>query len=408
MPTFRQRFGTWVAGGPAAQERGLWTRTDGDLTLAGGEGTPYIGSDQWPGVLTRLALNGTNGAATPESLPVTTRATSLITGPLTAAPYKVTDDATGADLPTPRWIADPMLMRPDARLLDGLQAFPHARRLTRSGFWREVVRSAVWYGQGAWVYQVGADGGPVAGTMRQINPATLSITDNSRWQMGVGLDRVTFDRDGYLDLGGVTYRIAVMRNPLSPVGADGLSLGVFGLSPDAFQTAATVDSYTAGTFSSGVPAGYLKVNAPSPTQAQVDNLKTRWMAAHGGERRSIAVLNSTTDFTPLSFSPVDAQAVQIKRMSIGDVAQAFGLPPEALGVSLANSNTYSNQQDSWDRLKAFGLSVWISELEDLLSSLVPYGRSVHVDFSEFMVAATPAQPNPQPQEDTNAPSTDAP
>lgn len=370
------------------QERSLWTRASGNLLLEGGEGLVWLGSDQWPGVLGR-------GAAA-EALPVTTRATSLIVGPLTAAPYQVTDDATGVTLPVPRFIGDPMLMRPDGRLLDGLQAFPHARRLTRSGFWREVIRSAIWYGQGAFIYQVGSDGLPLAGTLRQVNPATLTINQDVCWEIGDGGDRVAFDRDGQLQLGGVTYRISVMRNPLSPVGVDGLSLGVFGLSPSAFENAATIDNYTAGTFRSGVPAGVLKVSTPGFTGEQASALKAQWMAAHGGDRRSVAVLSASTDFQPLSFSPVDVEAVSIKRMSLGDVAMAFGLPPEVLGVSLANSSTYVNVSDAWSRLKAFGLSLWISELEDLLSSLVPYGRSVRVDLSEFETETTPdTQPQPE-------------
>lgn len=92
------------------QERSLWHRADGDDMLAkplvgGDPGVVWIGSDQWPGVLGR--------SAAPEGLPVTTRATSLITGPLTAAPYLVVDDETGGAVPTPRWLGDPMLLRPD-------------------------------------------------------------------------------------------------------------------------------------------------------------------------------------------------------------------------------------------------------------------------------------------------------
>jgi phage portal protein BeeE len=158
---------------------------------------------------------------------------------------------------------------------------------------------------------------------------------------------------------------------------------VFGLSPSAFEMASSIDSYTQGTFRSGVPAGYLRANTPGLTQPQADELKSKWLAAHGGDRRSIAVLNATTEFHPISFSPVDAEAVAIKRMGIGDVAMAFGLPPEVLGVSLSNSATYVNIADSWDRLRAFGLSSWISELEDALSALAPLSQVVQVDISAF-------------------------
>lgn len=395
---------SWLDRMLGRQDRGLWSRADGDSLVSEpvemGDNA-WTGADTWPAVLWHW--NSANGAS-PEALPVTTRATALITGPLTASPFQVIDDTTGAGLPTPRWVGDPMLLRSDARLVNGLAAFPHARRLTRSGFWREVIRSAVWYGQGAFVYQVGSDGAPVAGTMRQVHPGTLSIQD-ARWRIGVGNDEVTFDRDGYLELGPVTYRIAVMRNPLSPVGEDGLARGVFGLSSEAFETAASIDSYSAGTFRSGVPSGYLKVNQQGLTQPQADALKSSWMKAHGGDKRSVAVLNSTTDFTPISYSPVDAEAVSLKRMAIGDVAMAFGLPPEVLGVSLANSSTYVNVSDTWERLKAFGLSVWLSEVEDLLTSLVPWGRSVRVDTTEFEAASTVngAEPQPAPQPEPTEP-----
>lgn len=383
---FGRMFGR-SASPSAVEQRGLWTRTDGDLSINDPNQLVWLGSDTLAGIL------GRNAPA--ESLAVTTRATSLITGPLTAAPFRLVDDDTGEDLPTPRWLGDPMLLRPDARMVDGLAAFPHARRLTRSGFWREVVRSCVWQGMGALVYSVDSTGQPLAGTMRQIHPGALHMNAQSRWVLGAGGEELVFDREGYLQLGPSTYRIAVMRNPLSPVGEDGMSLGVFGLSPSSFATAATVDTYTRGTLSSGVPAGYLKVSNPAMTPEAAQALRADWLTQHGGDTRSIAVLGAMVEFTPISFSPVDAEAVALKRMSIGDIAFAFGLPPEVLGVSLANSSTYVNVGDTWARLKTFGLSTWISELEDLLSSLAPYGRSVRVDLSEFegdMTTAAERQP----------------
>jgi hypothetical protein len=376
------------------EQRAAWDRFTGDMSVAGAEGIHYIGFDTWPGV-----LHGP-GQSSPERLPVTTRATNLIVGPLTAAPFQLQDALSGALLPTPRWLSDPMLLRPDARLVDGLAAFPHARRLTRSGFFREVIRCCIWYGMGAFVFNPSSTGEPVAGTMRQVHPGALSINTKGNWVLGVGNDSVEFNREGSAFIGAAEteYRICVMRNPLSPVLEDGTVLGVFGLSPAAFEMASSIDSYTAGTFRSGVPAGYLRALQPGLQQTQADELKRKWMEAHGGDRRSIAVLNSTTEFHPISFSPVDAEAVAIKRMGIGDVAMAFGLPPEVLGVSLSNSSTYVNVGDTWDRLRAFGLAPWISELEDALSALAPLSQLVQVDVSAFQKdpIAPVVQPQPQP------------
>jgi hypothetical protein len=376
------------------EQRAVWDRFTGDMSVAGGEGVHYFGADTWPAV-----LNGPGGS-TPERLPVTTRATNLIVGPLTAAPYRLEDALTGEQLPTPRWLADPMLLRPDARLVEGLAAFPHTKRLTRSGFFREVIRSCIWYGRGSFVYNPSSTGEPIAGTMRQVHPGALSISPVGNWVLGVGNESVELNREGSAFIGPAEteYRICVMRNPLSPVAEDGTVLGVFGLSPSAFDMASSIDTYTAGTFRSGVPAGYLQVSTPGLQQAQADEMKRKWLEAHGGDRRSIAVLNATTEFKAISFSPVDAEAVAIKRMGIGDVAMAFGLPPEVLGVSLSNSSTYVNVGDTWDRLRAFGLSGWISELEDALSSLVPLSQVVQVDLAAFQKdpIAPVVQPLPQP------------
>jgi hypothetical protein len=374
------------------EQRGMWDRFTGDMSVAGAEGIYYVGSDQWPAVL------HTGPGSSPEQLPVTTRATNLIVGPLTSQPYRLQDVSTGESLPTPRWLADPMLLRPDARLVDGLAAFPHTRRLTRSGFFREVLRSCIWYGIGAFVFNPSATGEPVAGTMRQVHPGALSINSDGNWVLGVGNESIEFNREGSAFIGDAEYRICVMRNPLSPVLEDGTVLGVFGLSPSAFELSSSIASYTAGTFRSGVPSGYLRTMTPGLQQAQADELKSKWLAAHGGDRRSIAVLNSTTEFHPISFSPVDAEAVAIMRMSIGDVAMAFGLPPEVLGVSLSNSSTYVNVSDTWDRLRAFGLAAWISEVEDALSALAPLSQVVQVDISAFQKdpIAPVVQPIPQP------------
>ena len=61
-----------------------------------------------------------------------------------------------------------------------------------------------------------------------------------------------------------------------------------------------VRQYASGVFQSGVPAGYLKSTQPSMTQEQATQLKAAWLAQHGNAKRSIAVLNATTDFTPIS------------------------------------------------------------------------------------------------------------
>jgi len=279
-----------------------------------------------------------------------------------------------------------MLLRTDERF--GGPVYPEAVQTGRGAFWAEWIRSAVWFGLGAFVFNEDATGQPLAGTLRNLHPRTLStVRDGGAlcWVLGADTDQagLTFDRDGYADVGPFRYRILVLRNPHSPIDTEGLSKGVFDMSPGAFQLAGQIDTYASGTFRSGVPAGYLQVKQPGLTGPQANDLKQKWLAAHGGDRRSIAVLNSTTDFVPLNLSPVDAALDSVKRLNLADVAFAFGLDPMTLGAGLNNSATYTNLRDAWTNHRDFGLALWISGVQDALSALLPGERSVAVNLDGF-------------------------
>ena len=394
------------------EARAIYTRTVGDLLVGGGltpedydgvginpgDSPPvfwWFGTDTgggaWP-----IGPNGPwPGAGTGQARPVVTRATSLVTGPLSAAPFRVLDASSlGVELPRPRWVTDPQLLRPDSRFPGSI--LPAAMRLPRSEFWASWVRSAMWWGEGAFLCQEDETGQPLAGSLRHLDSHLLTTArpDGTTLVWGLewpdGGEPVLFDRDGYLDLGPVRYRMVVLRNPHSPIDSEGRSLGVFAMHPDAFQLAGQIDTYASGTFRSGIPAGYLQTETPGFSQAQADDLKAKWLAAHGGDRRSIAVLNATTRFVPLNLSPVDAALDSVKRLSIADVAFAFGLDPEVLGVTLSNSGTYRNAQEFWGRHRDFSLAPWVSAVSDVLSALMSGTQTVVVDLDGFA--------NPAPSE----------
>lgn len=399
--------------------RSRYTRTTGDLlvggtnyadTLADGfgagidpSGTPpvwWLGLDSGGGAYP-IGPHGPYAHGPAQA--VVTRATSLITGPLTAAPFRVQELGFGGQpLTRPRWITDPMLMRPDQRFVDDV--YPAALKVGRGAFFSDWVRSAIFWGCGAFLCQEDAMGQPIAGTLKLINPQLLYCErhgeDNSlRWVIGADgaqdLDKVIFDRDGYVTLGPVTYRLVALRNPHSPVDNDGHSQGVFEMNPGCFRLGAQVSTFESGTFRSGIPAGYLKVDQSmnSMTQEQAEELKAKWMASHGGDRRSIAVLNAFTSFVPINLSPVDAALGEVKRLNIGDIAFAFGLDPLTLGITLGNSAAYTNLRDAWTNHKDFGLAPWISAVQDTLTALLPGTQGVVVDLDKFA--------NPAPQDRFN-------
>jgi hypothetical protein len=281
-----------------------------------------------------------------------------------------------------------MLLRADERFRATEQ--PEVVQLPRALFWTEFVRSAIWWGVGAFICTEDSLGQPEAGSLRIVPPRWLTAEHEGGdpgaplvWVLGDGPDRTTFDRDGYAQIGPVRYRVVVLRNPHSPIDVEGRSLGVFELSPRVYSLASQIDTYSAGTFRSGIPAGYLKVQTPGLTQEAATQLRSRWLASHGGDRRSIAVLNATTDFQPLNLSPVDAALDQVKRLNLADVAFSFGLDPTTLGVGLGNSATYNNVRDSWANHRDFGLAPWTAALEDVLSALLPGNTTARVNLDGF-------------------------
>lgn len=319
---------------------------------------------------------------------VVIRATSLIVDPLVSDPFKVTrsnvvNEPGRVELDPREWITDPQMLRPDARM--GRSTVNHDERLARSTFWREWVRAALWDGMGFVSFAPSTDGQPVPGTMR-LHPRSSMFYDfdnvggyGQTWWLGDPRDdyaSVYFDEYSGRSRSG--RQLVILRNPHSPVDAHGHTHGVFALNPAAFTTAARVDAYLDQTFRAGVPNGYLKVAQPHITQPQADDLKRRWMDAHG-RRRSIAVLNQSTEFVPLTWSPVDANVQEMKRLAIADIAFAFGMAPEVLGVSLGMSGTYSNIRDWWRLHRDFALSPWIDQMGGALTSLTPRGVTVSVN-----------------------------
>lgn len=320
------------------------------------------------------------------AVPAVIRATALITGPLTAAPFRVLQGVEQVD--APRWLTDPMLLRHDDRFWGG-NVYPEVQQRARSAFWSEWVRSAIWWGEGAFVCNEDAQHQPMAGSMRNIAWQALSTERNENgalcWVLGADSheDRLVFDRDGRAKVGPVTYRLVILRNPHATMDTEGRTRGVFAAAPGVFGLARQIEGYSSGTFKSGVPAGYLKVQTPGLTSEAATALRQRWMASHGGDRRSIAVLNATTEFVPMNLSPVDAALDQVKRLNLADLAFAFGLDPATLGVGLNNSATYQNVRDNWANHRDFGLAPWTAVLEDVLTALMPGSGVVKVNLDGF-------------------------
>jgi hypothetical protein len=277
------------------------------------------------------------------------RATGLIVGPLSSVlPWRVYRGQwrgdQDADTLDPRvWMSDPQLVGNVTGPYRSL--IPAPSRKPSTAVWAEWIRHALWFGRGFLTFAEAGnpDRGapyaePVAGTVMVLSPAMVSVNDDGlTWRINVapGTDGIDTDEDGRYRMGGRAWRLVCLWEP----GGDGT--GVFGRHAAELGLAVQVRSYASGTFRSGVPAGFLKVTNPGLTQDQADKLKAAWQAAHGVDRRSIAVLNASTEFQAVNISPVDAQLTQTDDMVLRMIAHAFNLSSRALDSGASSGNTYA-------------------------------------------------------------------
>lgn len=320
------------------------------------------------------------------------RATALVVGPLVSLPWRLyrgtwRDSAGAESLPPRLWMVDPMLLGNVPGV--GGSAFPAYRRRPGTSVWGEWLRHALWFGRGWVTFAETGDPGPgdpysepVPGTVLNLAPSMVEDTDDG-WRIGDDTEGVDVDADGRYRIGGRTWRLLCLREPL------GDGTGVFGRHATDLGLAVHVRGYASGTFRSGIPSGYLKSTATAPlTQQDADTLKSRWMEANGGDRRSVAVLSSTVDFTAISVKPIDAQLVGVDDMVLRMVAHAFTLSGRSLDSGASAGNSYANIQDERHDRVDDSVMPWKRVLEDTVSSVLPYGTWHEVEMRGYLETDT--------------------
>jgi HK97 family phage portal protein len=301
------------------------------------------------------------------SLPAVTRCTSLVSDTISGLPWHVLRGEQYEHLSTPDWLADPQATRLDGRVVGGdvLDV-----RLSGVEFWANWITAALWFGDGYVYVPVRDSAGAPKPPLWQIHPSEVTLDGGVYW-----VGDVPLPANSVLHLRGMPpYDAGHGRGVID---VHGLDLGL----------AATVRAYAGGVFASGVPAGYIKSSQPNMTEDDAAKLKTAWLAQHGGAARSIAVLNATTDFTPISISPVDAQMTAAREMSLRDVALAFGVPPYMLGVP-GDPSTYANVESRMIEFRTFTVLPWQRRIEATLNAQLPRGTYLKIRSDGLLRADT--------------------
>ena len=310
---------------------------------------------------------GADGSGPLASLPSVTRCTSLICDTIAGQPWEVFR-GDFEQLATPDWIADPQALRADGRVVDPSTLWE--TRLSAVEFWTQWIVAALWFGDGYIYVPVRDEAGAPKPPLWQLHPYDIQIHDGTYWVGDIPLPAASV-----VHLRGrAPYWNGHGRGVITE---HGLDLGL----------AATLRTYASGVFNTGVPAGFLKSSQPNMTPEQAAALKTAWLAAHGGAKRSIAVLNATTDFTPISISPVDAQLSAAREATDRGVAQAFGVPAYMLGIP-GDSSTYANVESRMIEFRTFTLLPWQRRIESELDAQLPRGTSLKIKTDALLRADT--------------------
>ena len=332
------------------------------LGPAGGNGTGGPWGNPIPGA-------GYGASSTFQSIPAVARATGLIVDTIGTLPWHVYRDDTER-MATPAWLADPQALRLDGRVVDTSAVID--ARLSRVDFWTDWIRSALWWGDGFVYVPVRDAAGAPKPPLWLLHPEDVQIDDDGNY----AVSGTTVPSTNIIHLRGQT-----------PI-VYGRGTGVLTRFAAELGMAQALRTYMAGAFSAGVPAGYLKTSTPNITQEQADSLKSRWMAQHGSSQRSIAVLNATTEFHPLTWTPVDTEAAEFAKLTLSQIALMFGLPVSMLGGPSGDSLTYSTTELRMLELYQLTLLPWIARIEAVLDAQLPNGTDTRIEIDGLLRADT--------------------
>lgn len=239
-----------------------------------------------------------------------------------------------------------------SRLLNG-----DANPWTRGPQLRELLTAdAICYDAGGFA-EIVRDGDKKPRELHRIHPSTVTIemdalTGEPRYRVTVGTGQRFIDFRDMLHL----------RAP-SPLCLNNVS----GKSPlmqakDAIGLLITLQQHACRLFANGArPSGILSF--PQRLGAEVaKRIKASWQAATGGSNSGgTAVLEEGGSFTPLAFTSVDAQFMEIWALAIVEVARILRVPPVLLMDY--SRQTWANAETGGQQFLTYSLSPWLSRWE---------------------------------------------
>lgn len=196
--------------------------------------------------------------------------------------------------------------------------------------------------------------------------------------MSVAVRRVTPFQESPLPVGALEYKVGTLllgsddvihiKGPCEPGAVRGMGvletqLNTLSLAQEQGRQARSITAH-------GVPTGILTSSNPDLTDDEAADLKATWM--RNQRDRTVAVLNPSTTFTPLSWTPEESQLIEARKMTLNELELVFGLPVGWLG-GMNSSRQYSNIEMDAANLLKFSLAGHLARFEQTLSLALPRG-----------------------------------
>jgi HK97 family phage portal protein len=243
----------------------------------------------------------------------------------------------------------------------------------------------LWLGESVWYVPSRFEDGSPAPPLWQLHPNFIDIEDGGYVTTRAPIAPELAELDGAAE----PYHFAdeeliVIRGLVR----DGLrGIGLLQAHWWDMMLAGQLSDYEVNALRSGVPNGYLKVNAPQLTKPKARQLQDDWMRAHGGAKKRIAVLNATTEFHAIGLDPAALQLAQMRDYSTMAWALIFGVPPYMLGLTQAR-DTYANVESRFTELARFCLLPWAARMESGCDSELPRGQDMKINLDALLRADT--------------------
>lgn len=243
---------------------------------------------------------------------------------------------------------------------------------TKEAFWGSIIVSLLLDGN-AFIRVYSGDRGQVVNLV-VLDPKTVTIRRN-------GVGRVMFEVEGESELLG-SDQIVFIPNIVRPG-------HIRGVAPvEALKTnwglAIALENYAATFFGSGTQTSGVIEYPGNLTADQAKMLQEGFDARHRGWGRAhrTAIISGGAKYVPTSVENDKAQFLDSRRLAVEDVARAFNIPPNLLGVQ--GSFTYSSVEANNIAFVTHTLRPIIQKLETAFTPLLsrePGGETAFIKFN---------------------------